>query len=133
MGNTDAKFSGSIFRKDHPMILASRRDLASIKPIKLAYNSDGYAAGTVLAFNTSTSKYVKYVDGQANGVGTAAAILFMDVPVEDFSSSADFKVERAIFGGEVFYSLLTGIDAAGIVDLAAKRIKTATGNDILKF
>ena len=133
MSSTDANFNGQIFRKDNPMILASRRELASIKPIKLAYDAAGYVAGQVLAFNTSTNMHCKYVNSGSNGTGTAVGILFFDVDVSDFSSSADFKIERGIVGGEVFYSLLTGIDSTAITNLGARRIKTATGNDILKF
>jgi len=133
MANTDAQFDGEIFRKDHPMILAARRDLASIKSIKLFYNASGYKAGTVLGLNSVSGYRQAYDDGASSGLNTADCILLDDHPVEDFKSSTDFVVSRGVFGGEVFKDLLTGYDAAAGVDLKARTIVTANGTNILKF
>lgn len=133
MASTDATFDSEIFRKDHPMILASRRDLASIKSIKLAYDAGGYKAGQVLALNTVTGYRQDYVDGQGSGIGTADCVLLDPHPVEDFSSSSDFKVARGVFGGELNEDLLTGLDAAAKVDLKGRTIVTARGTNIFKF
>ncbi len=135
MGNQDAKVNNSIFRKNQAIIIASNRHLASILPVRLIYDAAGYVAGVVLAYNSTGNYYQKYVDGSASGVGTAACILFEDHGTDDFdtTNATETTMARGIFGGEVFYAKLTGIDAAGIVDLKARSITDATGTVTLKF
>ena len=133
MGSTDARYNGSIFRSDNPMILAARRELASIVPVALAYNSNGYLAGTCLARNTTSGQYQAYTNGGASGTGTAAGFLFFNVNPWDFASSADFVLERMVVGGELNSALLTGNDATANTQLGARSIVSATGTTILKF
>lgn len=133
MANTDAKFSGEIFRKNHPQILAQNRHLASIMPVRLAYDAAGYKAGQVLAQNSVSKEYAKYVDGAASGLGTAASILFEEHPVSDFESATGSVLAKGIMGGEVFEDKLTGLDAAAKTDLGARTIEDATGIKVLKF
>lgn len=136
MSNLDAKTSGQIFRKDHPMILAARRELASLKPVRLAYNASGYKAGALLARNTVSGLFQNYVSGGASGTGTAACVLFAPVEVENFSDSSDTALERGVFGGEVFQDLLVisgGASGSVLADLSGRTIIDATGVQILKF
>lgn len=133
MGNgvssQDAVVNTEIFRKNHPIILACNRHLATLLPARMAYVADGYVAGQVVARNAVTGNYEKYVDGSASGIGTAAGVLFQDVS----PASGDTEIARVIFGGEVFEAKLTGLDAAAIVDLKARSITDATGVAVLKF
>jgi len=131
--NLDAKVNNQIFRKDHPIILASNRQLATLYPVRLDYSSDGYKAGTVLGRNSVDGNYAAYDNGASSGLDTAAAILFEDVPVESFPSATGTALARGIFGGEVFKAKLTGLDASAITDLKARTITGADGVDVLKF
>jgi hypothetical protein len=133
MSDLDAKFDGSIFRKDHRIILSGNRVLASILGIRVAYNSSDLLAGTVLARNTTSGLYQPYVLSGASGTGTAACVLFEDKLNSDFASSADNLVARGIFGGEVFQAKLIGLDSGAISDLKARQIVDAAGDQILKF
>lgn len=130
--NSDAKVNNSIFRKDHPQILASNRLLATLYPVRLAFDPAGYKAGEVVARNTVSGLYAAYDNSASSGLDTAAAILFEDVPVDSMPASGT-AIARGIFGGEVFKSKLTGLDAPAIVDLKARTITGADGVDVLKF
>lgn len=129
----DAKVNQEIFRKNHPIIIASNRHLASILPVRLAYNADGYVAGQVLARNTTSGLHAKYDDGASSGLNTAVGVLFEDVPVEKFASSSDTVLARGIFGGELFEAKLTGLDANAKTDLKSRSITDARGVVTLKF
>lgn len=131
--NTDPRFSGQIFRKSHPMIIAQNRLLASILPVQLAYASGGYSAGTVLARNTTSGQYAAYDGVGASGLDSAACVLFEDVDVSEFSATSGTVGARGIFGGEVFYDKLIGLDAGAISDLNARTIIDARGVSVLKF
>ena len=131
--NIDAKVSTEIFRKDNPIILATNRHLATLLPVRLAYDAAGYKAGEVVARNTVSGLYESYDDGASSGLNTAAAILFESVEVDKFPSATGSAVARGIFGGEVFKSKLTGLDSNAETDLGARTIIDASGVQILKF
>ena len=136
MSSIDVKFSGSIFKKNFPIILACSPALALLLPVRLVYNSSGYSAGQVLARNTVSQLFQPYVDGTSSGVGTAACVLFEDHPVQDFdgtSTATSTTIARGIFAGVVFYDKLIGIDANGITDLGGRQIVDSTGVTTLKF
>lgn len=134
MSNIDPRFKGQIFRKSHPMIIAANRQLASILPVRLAYDAGGYSAGQVLAKNTTSSQYQDYNNSGASGTDTAAAILLEDVDVTEFEATSGTVMAAALFGGEAAYDKLIGIDAPAIVDLNGRRISDSSGlGDILKF
>lgn len=126
-------FNPQIFRKDYPAILAKNAHLASLAGIVLKYLSAGYSAGQVLARNSVTGIYEKYVDGSASGIGDAACILLDDVPSTVFASSGDTAVTRGIFAGEVFEAKLTDLDAAAKVDLKGRSYTDASGITVFKF
>jgi hypothetical protein len=132
--NLDAKVNNEIFRKDHPIIIAMNRHLATIIPVRLAYDSDGYLAGLVLGKVTSTGEHQAYDDGNSPaGVGVALGVLMEDVPVESFPSATGSALARMVVGGELFKAKLTGLDANAITDLGARTITGADGVDVLKF
>ena len=130
--NTDAKFSGSIFRKDNPQIISSNRQLAVLHGIRLAYSATGYKAGRVLARNSVSGIYDAYDSAGASGLDVAKAILLEGLQAED-TVSASGAVVPALFGGEVFKDKLVGLDSDAITDLDAKTIIDGSGTQILKF
>lgn len=132
MANLDAEFSPQIFRKDFPMILATNRHLATLLPVRLAYDSAGYLAGQCLARRTD-GLFVKYANGGASGTGTAAGFLFAPVDVSEFPSTTGTAVERGVFTGQLFSSLLIGNDSAADTTLSARKITDATGVVIYSF
>lgn len=133
MGSLDAQFLGQIYRADHPIILAQNRQQAVLMPVRLAYDSDGYPAGQVIARNTVSGYYEKYDNGASSGLDTAAAILFEPHPESQFSDSDNTTLGIGIFGGQVFKEKLTDLDSNAITDLGAKTIIDASGIQILKF
>lgn len=136
MSKLDPVFNGEIFRKDFPLVIASNRASAQLNPVRLRYNSAGYLAGTVLARNTTDGLYQPYVDGAASGTGTAACVLFEGHGTEDFpgTASTDSCLAVGIFGGcSLFFDNLTGLDAAGEVDLGMREITDATGVKTVTF
>lgn len=133
MSTIDAGFNGQIFRKDNIQVISTNRQLASLLPIRVTYALAGYYAGTVLARNTTSGLFQAYVNGGASGTGTAACILNRDINPEDFASSGDSQTSVGVFGGEVFYGALIGVDAGAITNLGARQITDALGTTILKF
>jgi hypothetical protein len=133
MASIDMKFDGEIFRKDHAIIISSNRQLASILGVRLAYDAAGYAAGTVLARNTTSGSYAKYDNGASSGLDTARCVLLHEMKAEDFASTGDVQAAQALFGGEVFEDKLTGLDSAAKTDLGSKSITLPGSVTILKF
>jgi hypothetical protein len=119
-----------IFRNDRPAIIARNRHLASIFPVTLSYEATGYAAGTVLARNTTSGIYGKYDDSGSSGLDTAVGILFHDV--KD-APSGNVAGAAMIVRGEVFEAKLTGLDANAKTDLGSRSIVSGTGDTILIF
>lgn len=122
----DATFKGEIFRKDHPMILASLRHLASIKAVRLEEGT--YKAGQVVSYDSNDGLYKDF--STVSGSLTADAILFADV---ESSESGDEPLERAIFGGEVFKSKLIDLNSQAETNLGGRTIVDAEGTEIYKF
>lgn len=77
------------------------------------------AAGTVLGKITASGKYKAYSNAAGDGSETAAGILYAAVD----ASAADTKGVMIDYHAEVAEDSLTGIDAAGKVDLLALKIK----------
>lgn len=127
MQGLDASTNQSVFRSDYPQVLASRRDLASIKPVRLAADVDGYEAGQVLAYDSNDGLHKKY--GGVSGSLDASCILFNKVD----AGATGTILERGIFGGEVYEDLLVDFDSNAKTDLGGRTINSATGSTILKF
>lgn len=124
--------SQEVFRKNHPMILANNRQLATIIGVRVAYDASGYLAGTVLARNSVSGYYQAYSDIGASGIDTAVGILFHDIAVEDFNGLTSTAAQM-ITKGNVFETKLIGLDANGKTDLKSRSIVDGFGNTILMF
>lgn len=134
MAATDARFKSEVFRKDHPMVIAQNRHLATIEAVRLAYNASGYKAGRVLGRNTVSLQFAEYSNGASSGLDTASCVLFEDVDVSEFDGGSTGSVlARAIFGGELFEDKLLGLDSNAKTDLGARTIVDATNVNVLKF
>lgn len=136
MASAGPSYSGSVFRKDFPVVIATNRIGAILLPVALRYNAAGVIAGTILARNTTDGLFDTYVNGGASGTGTAACILFESHPVEDFSAAASSGSTPAvgIFGGcTVFKTALPNVDATAETSLGAKEITDSSGVTLLKF
>lgn len=86
----------------------------------LADGATDFSAGDGfnITVNTGSEKYVAYSDAATDGSEVAAAILYGDCP----DSTADQTAVVIARHAEVMESLLTGVDAAAKVDLAALQI-----------
>lgn len=124
------KISNEIFRKDQPQIFARNRQLAKIMPVMLAFQSAGYKAGVVLARNSVSGLYDKYDDAAASGLGVAVGVLLHDV---SDAPSGGVEAAQCCVGGELYESLLTGLDANGKTDLKSRSVIDARGDTVLMF
>lgn len=127
--NLDAKVNNQIFRKDWPQVLAKNRHLASLGPTRLASIGVDYVAGTVLALRTD-GLYVPYVASGPSGTGTAAAVLEQSITDDSVQGS---MMGVGIFGGEVYYGALSGVDSGAVTNLNGRTYTASDGNQILKF
>lgn len=80
--------------------------------------STALKSGTVLGKITASGKYIAYSNGAVDGSQTAVAILRN----ESQAVNGDYKVAAITRLAEVQGSLLTGIDAPAIVELALVNI-----------
>lgn len=133
MANLDASYSNQIFRKDFPIILACNRHLATLLPVRLAYNASGYTAGQVLAQNSATLLFQNYVNGGASGTGTAKCVLFQSIDASEFPSATGTAMEQGVFGGEVYDNLLIDADSTAKTDLNGRTFSDSSGTAIFKF
>lgn len=134
-GNIDAEVNNNLSRYDFPQILACARQLAMIRPVRLAYVSTygttGYMAGQVLGRVTSTGLFKKYDDTITGGQDTAMCVLYNSAvpPV----SAGDSVLALGIFQGDVYEDKLIGLDAAAKVDLKGRSIVDGAGTQIFCF
>jgi hypothetical protein len=127
----DAEVNNEIFRKDWAAIIAYRRDLASIEPVRLAYDGSGYLAGQCLARVTSTGVFHKYSAVSGGSIDTPC-VLFENVTASDEDSTlSGGSLARAIFTGFVYKSKL--LDYTGASQLSGKELTDATGITVVKF
>lgn len=134
----DAKFNGEVFRRDYKIVIAMKRELAVIRPVRLAPRSSGdvYVAGQVLAKYTSgalSGLFVDYDNGGASGRADAVAVLLDDQQSIATSDAASGNLARALFSGFVFKDALIGYDASAKTDLGASEFSDAQGVDIVKI
>lgn len=69
-------------------------------------------AGTVVARETATKKYVPYNDAGAGGAEVAKGVLRMAIDTTD-----EDKLGDVVFGGILKNSKMIGLDAAAVTDL----------------
>lgn len=124
MSNQDVQFVAEANRRDDLAIIAQAPHLVQAMPIRLHFQSGGYAKGTVLALNSTNLEWQAYNDAGSSGINTAKAILLDQVKEADFPSQTDGVgnnvLTRAAVKGTFFYDNLTGIDANGVTDLGRK-------------
>lgn len=136
MGAIGASFSGNVFSKDFPMIIATNRASAVMLPVRLRYDSDGYVAGQTLARNTVDGWFEKYDGGGSSGLDVAKCFLFESHPVADFDAenATGSTMAVGIFGGcTLYYDKLVDLDSNGVTDVGGRVIIDATGVELLKF
>lgn len=102
-------------RRTGEHILSEANGTRSREQIVIAAGAGVLEAGTVLGKVTSSQKHVPYDPAATNGAETAAGILYAGVD----ATSADVAAVAHVRDCEVAESLLTGIDAAGITELAS--------------
>ncbi len=130
--NLDAKVNNQIFRKDHPIIIAKNRHLASIIAARLAHDTDGYQAGQVIARDDGDGLFYKW-SAVSGGSYDTVSVLMEEVVGDAFTGTTGNCLARTIVGGEVFYDKLIEIDAQAITDMKAKIVYDATAEAILKY
>lgn len=136
MSFLDPRFSGSIYRKNFPNIIASDRALAKIVAVRMAYSSTAYVAGQVIARVTATGFYSRYDDAVTGGYNTAVGVLLdeVDLTAATGSGAGGYGTGsgRMIVGGaQLYYDKLTGIDANGLTDLKARVVVDEFGTNLL--
>lgn len=138
----DASFDGQVYRRDKKVVIALKRELAVILPVRLAPKVGGdttkYAAGQVLAKYSASGNpldglFVDYDDSGASGRETAVAVLLEGIDSESTSSAASAPAVPAIFAGYVLKDSLVGYDSAAATDLKARELADATGVNVIQF
>lgn len=136
----DAFTSGNVYTPNFKSVIATKRELAVLLPVRLAPNtlSADYQAGTVLAqYNSSAGSlqnyYVNYVNSAGSAQGTAVCILNEFCSNQALTSAASTPLSVAVFSGILWKNLLVGLDSNAISNLGGKSITDATGNILFKF
>lgn len=136
----DAFTSQEVFRKDHKQVIATKRELALILPVRLAPRVGGgnYAAGQTLAQYTSAAGslenlFVNYDNAGGSGRETAKCILMFSTESQDATAAASANAAPAIFKGIVFKDALVGWDSNAATDLGAREILSSTGTTLINF
>lgn len=126
----DANVNTQIFRKDNPIILACRRDLAQISPVRLALDASGYKAGQVLARKSSDGLFYKY--SAASGTSAATCVLFENVSADD-QPATGAALARAVFTGLVMTDKLLDYSAQAKTDLKSRDYTDASSTNVTLF
>lgn len=129
----DAEVNNQIFRKDFSAIIAKRRDLASIGPVRLYDDSNDYLAGEVLARITSTGVFKRW--SAASGASyDSVCVLFENVLAYEFDATVTGgALARAIMGGYVYKDKLVDYDSGAKSAMAAVEQTDASGVTVVKF
>jgi hypothetical protein len=141
MAQLDANFNSSIFRKDWPIIIAMRRDLASFIGVRVPFDANGYLPGQVLAYNSSTQLFNKW--SAVSGSLTPSCILYdgcdlqsqqqVAQPPGSTSGVSGSSLLRALAGGFVYTNMLVDYNSTAKSGLGATDLTDSGGNLITKF
>lgn len=126
----DANVNTQIFRKDWPMILALKRELAQISPVRLVLSSTGYTAGQVLGTTTTPGMFDKW--SNVSGTGVVSCILFESINSSDQPATGG-ELARAVFSGFVYTNMLIDYNATAKSGLNARDRTDATLLQITQF
>lgn len=129
----DAEVNNSIFRKDFPIVIAKRRDLAQISPVRLAYDAAGYLAGQCIARVTSTGIFGKWSAVSGSSVDTKCVLLDNVLSYEENSALTGGALSRAVFSGYVYKGVLGDYVAGSSLGSAAVEQTDASGVTVVKF
>lgn len=137
MGSIDARYSGEIFRKNHPIILAMRRDLAVIRPARVDNISAAYSAGQVLGRDPADGLFKKWSAVSGGSYDTVCILLedleYPEAFVEGETGVTGSALGRVCTQGLVFEDKLTELDAGAKTQLGGKTQVDADGVNVLKF
>lgn len=139
MASQDAKFNGQIFRKDNPLILAMRRDLASFVGVRVVYDSSGYMPGQVIVRKPSDGLFYKY-SAASGGSFDSAMVLFDQATNDDQIAAGDglsgvsgATLLRGLAAAYVYTANLIDYSAGAKTALGAKDMVDSGGVAITKF
>lgn len=140
MASQDALFNSSIFRKDNPIILAARRELAKFIGVRLAYDAAGYKPGQCLVRKVSDGLFYKF-SAASGSTYDSACVLFDQVTVDQEQANgggtqsgvAASTLSRALIGGLVYTGLLLDYDSTMKSALSAKDVTPAGGVQMTSF
>lgn len=137
----DATVNNQVFRKDWAAIIAMKRELATIQPVRLKLDSNGYEAGQVIArVSASGGGFLAGQFGKwsaVSGLSTDTVCVLGETitPTDEGVSGVDAptggSLARAIMGGYVYKTKL--IDYTGASQLSGKELTDATGITVVKF
>lgn len=124
----DAEFKTEIFRKDWPNVIAMRRQDAALQGARLKLEAGGYAAGQVVARNTSTKLFEKF-SAVSGGSYDTVSVLFEDIAPFDQPTTGG-ALARIVTSGFVYKDVLLDYDASA---LSAREITDSSGVTVVKF
>lgn len=104
-------------RQTGEFLISEASGTRSREAVTVVSGAGALAAGTVLGKITASGKYAPYDDAVDPADGTEAAAAVLYAPVD--ATSGDAPAVVIVRDAEVAEIHLTGIDAAGITDLAA--------------
>lgn len=133
--NIDAEVNNQIFRKDFPMVIASRRELATIAPGRLFQDGNDYLPGQCLVRVTSTGQFKRW-SAASGGSFDSPCILFEPVlAYQQDSTVTGGALARLISSAEggVYKSQLVDYNSGFKTALAGKEFTDATGVTVVKF
>lgn len=130
----DAEVNNQIFRKDFAAIIAIRRDLAQISPVRLFNDGNDYVAGQCLVRVTSSGVFKRW-SAASGGTYDSPCILFEDVLAYQFDSTVTGgALARAIMeAAGVYKSKLIDYDSNWKTQAAGREITDASGTTVVKF
>ena len=130
----DAEINNSIFRRDQGAIIALRRELAQISPIRLFDDSATYFMGQCLAREVSSGQFKRW--SAVSGLSyDSPCVLFADVLSSEFDTTVTGgSLARGIMeAAGVFKSRLISYDANFKAAIGGREITDASGVTYVKF
>lgn len=129
----DAEVNNQIFRKDFGAIIALRRDLAQISPVRLYDDGASYYMGECLARNTSTGEFQRW-SAVSGGSYDTPCVLFEDVLSYQFDATVTGgALARAVMAGYVFKTKLVDYNSQFLTAVGGRVMTDASGVAVVKF
>lgn len=144
MGSQDALYSGQIFRKDNPIILACRRDQAVFMGVRLVYSAYDYMPGECLVRYSSGANSGLF-DRWSNASGSSydsPCVLFDQVtnpaqqennPGGVLTGVSGSTLARAIMKGIVYTSLLVDFDSNFLTQIKGISLYDSAATEMTRF